>query len=99
MSDLFESTGPDIEKDFGVVGFTYTLDQLVELAKCYKNNKCRIVNAWIGVKGTIWPKDADDQSILEFAEDIDRIRRDEPLAYHRSLPSDYIAAIKVALES
>ena len=92
MPDATPCETPPIIEPWGLSRITYTLDQLLQLAECFRCNKFRIAATYVVSKTFIW-KGGDDEFIIEFIEEIEHIRRGEPLIYLKQLPQSWIDEI------
>lgn len=94
--DKFESTGPEVEKEFGVIRFTYNLSQLLQLAQSFKDNNFFIARTYVVAIHFIWPN-GDSESIVELIEALDHLRRGEPIGARFYNDEDWIGKLKEIL--
>lgn len=76
--------------------FTYTLGQIVCLAQCFKANRFGIASTYATALDSIWKGVTDGQPVIEFIEDLDRIKRGEKYSRTR-IPDGWIETIKSSL--
>jgi hypothetical protein len=94
--EKFESSGPDVEKEFGVVRFSYNLSQLLQLAECFKENNFFIARTYVVASSFIWPN-GDAESIVELIESLDHLRRGEPIGARFYNDEEWIGKLKEIL--
>ncbi len=96
MPDKFHSTDPAVEKEFGVRRFTYNLSQILQLAQSFKENDFFIARTLVVAGSFIWPN-GDPEFIVELIEDLDHLRRGEPLRRSFQNHTDWIYKLKEIL--
>jgi hypothetical protein len=91
-----EITSNELEKQFGVRRFTYSLSQLSQLAKTFKDNHLRIASTYVVAREFIWPQ-GEPEFIIEFIEDLDHLRRGEPTRHLCKVPEEWIVELSKIL--
>jgi hypothetical protein len=87
---------PSGVEGWGILRMTYTVELVEKLAKCFKDNDFSISRTYFVAKEFIFPH-GESEFIIDLIEDLDHIRRFEPLRNPNRIPSDWIEELKEIL--